>query len=183
MTSLKCVHAMTLGADDMSANRRSVAHSRPTPSGVSVPFPNSSMMHSDLPARLDCYRTSSVYSHSLTLNQTRWRAQWRECWGQRHRPVAERSMEAIWLRSSMNCDCPRAVASWLAMRVKIRSVSPTMACCTYSMAALVRASTHRRHARDALLTTHASSGLMVAAPSHSLQPSATFHDAIMCWLQ
>ena len=31
--------------------------------------------------------------------------------------MAERSMEAIWLKSSMNCDCPRAVASWLAMRV------------------------------------------------------------------
>ena len=48
-TSLKCVHAMTFGEGDMLAKRRSVAHSRPTPSAVSVPLPNSSMMHSDLP--------------------------------------------------------------------------------------------------------------------------------------
>ena len=53
MTSLKCVHAMTLGAGDMSAKRRSVAHSKPTPSAVKVPFPNSSMMHRDLPAGND----------------------------------------------------------------------------------------------------------------------------------
>ena len=45
-----------------------------------------------------------------------------------HLPVAVRSIETIWLRSSMNCDCPTAVASWLARRVKMRSVSPMTAC-------------------------------------------------------
>lgn len=47
-TSLKCVQATTLGGAAAVAKRCRMAQSRPTPSQVSVPLPNSSMMHSDL---------------------------------------------------------------------------------------------------------------------------------------
>ena len=124
MTSLKCVQAMTLGAGDMPANRRSVAHSRPTPSLVSVPFPNSSMTHSDLRKHGATWSHESDTKLGSGPEHDQGGNQMRSGW---HRPVADRSMDAIWLRSSMNCDCPSAVASWLAMRVKMRSVSPTTA--------------------------------------------------------
>ena len=49
-TSLKWVLAMSLQEGCCAAKWRSAAHSRPTPSAHSVPFPNSSMMHNDLHA-------------------------------------------------------------------------------------------------------------------------------------
>ena len=42
------MQAMSLQEGCCAAKWRSAAHSRPTPSAHSVPFPNSSMMHSDL---------------------------------------------------------------------------------------------------------------------------------------
>ena len=47
-TSLKWVQATTLGGSGRSAKALRVAHSSPTPSAVSVPLPNSSMMQRDL---------------------------------------------------------------------------------------------------------------------------------------
>lgn len=47
-SSLKWVHAMTFGGSLRPENSCSVALSKPMPSAASVPFPNSSIMHSDL---------------------------------------------------------------------------------------------------------------------------------------
>jgi hypothetical protein len=144
-TSLKCVHAMAFGEGDMAAKRRNVAHSRPTPSAVNVPLPNSSMIHSDLPQQNSYslgYLLLMTASECLAVLHRSQVAD--SCWvglslqniaapgdvtnAGANRPVAARSIETIWLRSSMNCDCPTTVASWLARRVKMRSVSPTIAC-------------------------------------------------------
>ena len=47
-TSLKWVQATIFGGEEAVAKLCSVAQSRPTPSQVSVPLPNSSIIHSDL---------------------------------------------------------------------------------------------------------------------------------------
>ncbi len=52
MTSLRWVHATTRGGCADVAKWPSTAHSRPTPSPVSVPLPNSSMIQRDLQTKI-----------------------------------------------------------------------------------------------------------------------------------
>ena len=126
-----------------AAKWRSMAHSRPTPSAARVPFPNSSMMQSDLQKGHGGHSMHSMggADHSVHIMPSYKRFRHRALPvplkpsatpnptqpTPTHLSVLRRSMAATCVRSSMKALWGSAAASLLARRVKMRSIRPTRA--------------------------------------------------------